>query len=92
MNYHVMIQTERRVSTPDKPRELALPIQGQLHTMGASVATPINANILYAASWDGTSPWITVLKGQISDLKMGYSGWPMVDQATWEAANPPSTP
>ena len=106
MNYHVVIKTERRVSTPDKPRELALPISSttlnadgtttvsapQLHTMGASVTTPIDANILYAASWDGTSPWITVLKGQISDLKMAYLGWPMVDQATWEAANPPSSP
>ena len=115
MNYHVIIATERRASTEDKPRQLALPMnadivtqtgadaQGmptytvapeppQLHTMGASVTTPIGANILYAASWDGTSPWITVLKGQISDLKMAFAGWPMVDQATWGAANPPSSP
>ena len=93
MNYHVMIQTEQRTSTPEKPRQLAESVEGQLHTMGASVTTPIDANILYAASWDGTSPWITVLKGQISDLKMAFAGWPMVDQATWEAANPPpSTP
>jgi len=92
LNYHVMIQTEQRTSTALKPRQLAEPVEGQLHTMGASVTTPINANILYAASWDGMSPWITVLKGQISDLKMGYSGWPMVDQATWEAANPVVTP
>jgi len=93
MNYHVIIKTERRVSTPDKPRELALPVQGQLNTMGASVTTPIDANILYAASWDDTSPWIVVITGTIASLTMAYAGWPMVDQATWEAANPPpSTP
>ena len=63
----------------------------QLHTMGERITDM--SNILYAAEWDGKTPWITVLKGSIADLKMAYAGWPMVDQATWEAANPaPSTP
>ncbi len=88
MNYHVMIQTEQRTSTELKPRELALPVAGQLHTMGASITNLADPNILYAASWDGISPWIVVLKGTIASLKMGYAGWPMVDQATWQAANP----
>lgn len=90
MNYHVVIKTERRVSTPEKPRQLALSIGGQLHTMGASVIDLTNVN--YAASWDGISPWIVVITGTIASLKMAYAGWPMVDQATWEAANPVVTP
>ena len=92
MNYHVMIAEERRVSTDLKPRELATQCEGQLHTMGASVSSPIDQNILYAASWDGTSPYIVLLKGQISDLKMAYAGWPMVDQATWQLQNPVAAP
>ncbi len=82
MNYHVVIQTERRKA----PRELALSIQGQLHTMGTGINDM--TNVVYAASWDGISPWIVVLKGNIADLKMAYAGWPMIDQATWQAANP----
>ena len=82
---HVMIARERRAA----PRELAILIAGtQLHTMGESVGNLADPQILYAASWDGISPWIVVLKGKISDLKMSYAGWPMVDQATWDAANP----
>jgi len=45
--------------------------------------------IIYAAEWDGSSPWVTVHKGNIADLKMMYAGWPCVTQAEWEAANPP---
>ena len=104
MNYHVVIKTERRVPTPDKPRELALPISSatlnadgtttasapQLHTMGSVINDM--TNVVYAASWDGISPWIVVTAGKISDLTMAFAGWPMVDQATWEAANPVVTP
>ena len=86
MNYHVVIKAERRVSTPDKPRELALSINGQLHMMGISASDLTNLN--YAASWDGVSPWIVVTAGKISDLTRAYAGWPMVDQATWEVAHP----
>ena len=79
-----MIAQERRTA----PRDLAIPIAGtQLHMMGESVADITDPQIIYAASWDGISPWIVVLKGKISDLKMSYAGWPMVDQATWEAQN-----
>ena len=81
---HVIIAAERRKA----PRELAISIQGQLHSMGASVADIDSPQITYAAEWDLKSPWVTVLKGKISDLKMAYLGWPMVDEATWKAAQP----
>lgn len=75
--FHVMIQTERRVSTQDKPRELAIQIKGQLHTIGVSVSDLTNPQILYAASWNGTSPTVILIKDSIADLKMSYLGWPM---------------
>jgi len=88
INYHVIIAAERRVSTPAKPRQLALSAGGQLHTMGASILNINDPQIVYAASWDGISPWIVVLKGSIANLKMVYAGWPMVVQATWQAQHP----
>ena len=60
----------------------------QLHTMGERIDNIADAQILYAASWDLRSPWITVLKGDISVLKFAFGGWPMVDQATWQQQNP----
>lgn len=70
---HVIIQEERRIS----PGELALEVEGQLHTMGERMDS--DENIVYAAEWDGKSPYVTVLKGDISDIKMAYAGWPMTD-------------
>jgi len=61
------------------------PRPAQLHSMGERVDDM--SNIVYAAEWDGSSPWITVHKGDIADLKMAYAGWPMVTKAQWEAAN-----
>jgi hypothetical protein len=52
----------------------------QLHSMGERVEDMGNENILYAAEWDGVSPWIVVHKGSIADLKMAYMGWPMVEK------------
>lgn len=92
MNYHVVIQTEHRVATPEKPRELAIAIKGQLHAMGKSVADMTSPQILYAAEWDQVSPWVTVLKGSIADLKMAYAGWPMVTKEEWITSNPKTTP
>lgn len=88
INYHVIITTEKRTSTPTAPRQLALSIGGQLHTIGASILNLADPNLVYVASWDGVSPWIVVLKGSITNLTMAYAGWPMVDQATWTLANP----
>lgn len=65
----------------------------QIHDMESPEKVDVSdPNILYAAEWDGKAPYITVLKGQISDLKMAYLGWPMVTQAEWEAANPVEKP
>lgn len=48
--------------------------------------------IVYAAEWDGISPWIVVHKGNVADLKMAYLGWPMVTQEEWEVVNPQGKP
>ncbi len=57
----------------------------QLHSMGERLDNPADANILYAAEWDGRAPYLIVHKGAISDIKLAFAGWPMVDRATWEA-------
>ena len=93
---HIIIQTERRAA----PRQLAQEMKTytrdakgaitstktQLHTMGERIDDM--ANISYAAEWDGVKPYVTVTKGSIASIKMAYAGWPMVDEATWKAANP----
>jgi len=79
---HVIIQTERRKAQ----RELAINIQSQLHSMGASITDP--TNILYAAEWDGKAPYVIVTKGSIADIKMAYAGWPMVTKEQWTASQP----
>ena len=61
----------------------------QLHNMGDSILDITSPQILYAATWDGVSPWIVILKGDNSAVTMRYAGWPEVDEATWKAANPP---
>ena len=81
---HTIIAVERRKS----PRELAMPIVGRLHSIGESVSSPVNANVIYAAEWDGISPWVMLLTSTAIETKDTLLGWPMVDQATWEAANP----
>ena len=60
----------------------------QLHSMGERVDNLSDANILYAAEWDGKAPYVNLLKGKIEDLRLAYSGWPMVDKAEWDADNP----
>lgn len=82
--FHVIIQTERRHA----PRELATNVQGQLHSMGQSVADFNDPQILYAAEWDQVSPYVILHKGSIADLKMQYAGWPMISKEDWAALNP----
>ena len=97
---HAIIKAERRVSTKENPRQLALAIdtstrdskgkvlvaKEQLHTMGERIDDA--SNITYAAEWDGKAPYVVVTVGNLADIKMAYMGWPMVDEATWRAANP----
>ena len=42
----------------------------------------------YAATWDLKSPYLTVLKGDPAKVVNTYFGWPTVNKATWEAAQP----
>ncbi|CAB4171383.1 hypothetical protein UFOVP1095_6 [uncultured Caudovirales phage] len=58
----------------------------QLHTQGAEIKDW--TNIEYAAEWDGVSPWITILAGYNSSLKMRYMGWPTCTKEEWDALNP----
>lgn len=94
---HIEINNDLRTPTGQKDAN-GMPVYevtqrpAQLHSMGERLDHPEDANILYAAEWDGRSPWVVVHKGQISDLRMAYMGWPMVTQAEWEAAHPPVDP
>ncbi len=86
---HIIIATERRVSTPEKPRGLALAdAHGQLMSVGTALNAPTDANILYASEWDQVSPWIIPHKGDIATVTHFIAGWPRVTEAQWEAANP----
>lgn len=48
MTYHIIIQQERRVSTPEAPRQLAIPIRTSVPT-GNTIATPMGALPEYVA-------------------------------------------
>lgn len=57
----------------------------QLHTMAEEVTDM--SNIAYAAEWDGKAPYVTVLAGDIADIKLMYFGWPSITKEQWEAEN-----
>lgn len=79
MNYHLVIQEERRKSTEDEPRELAIPISTsdeggvlvskQLHIITNTLPQD-SEQILYSATEDGT-----IIKNEIGELNMKYAGW-----------------
>jgi len=46
------------------------------------------AGAVYAATWDGRAPYITVLVGNHHAITHAFAGWPMLTKAEWEAANP----
>lgn len=60
----------------------------QLHDLGVTIQTLANPNLLAVIEWDMVSPYVVVHKGLLSDYKMAYAGWPMIDQATWTAQQP----
>lgn len=62
----------------------------QLHAQGAEIKDW--SNIEYAAEWDGISPWVNVLVGDITALKMAYAGWPMITKEEWDALHPNMSP
>jgi len=116
--FHIIIKTERRVTTKDKPRELAIVMNNDLRTYNGTDSSGIdsytvtvrppqlhddgvlkvaadgtydltNTNILYAAEWNGSDPYITVFKGALADINMAYAGWPMITKEQWLLENPP---
>jgi hypothetical protein len=90
MNNDLQVQTGTDQS--GMPVYQVTPRPPQLHAIGEALNHQDDANITYAAEWDGVSPWIVVHKGSIADLRMAYAGWPMVTREEWEAANPPLQP
>lgn len=75
---HTTIKEERR------KERLALAHADQLHSIGERLDHPEDENITYAAEWDGRSPYLTLHKGAIADLKMAFAGWPMVTKDEYE--------
>lgn len=94
--FHTVIAVERRTEMVEVLGQLvpvrvqATDFASQLHAkgefLGGGYAT--DPQIIYAAEWDGQSPWITVLKGDNSTLMLRYAGWPEITKEEWNAANP----
>ena len=80
------LRTPNGKTVKGMPQFDVTPQPPQLHTMGAEIKDW--SNIEYAAEWDGVSPWITVLTGDKSSIKMAYMGWPMLTKGEWDALNP----
>ena len=83
---HTAINNDLRIPTGltdarGMPTYVVTPRPAQLHSMGERLDHPGDANILYAAEWDGRSAWLVLHKGAIADLRMAYAGWPMVARA-----------
>jgi phage major head subunit gpT-like protein len=78
MTYHVVIKQERRQA----PRQLAVSVHNQLHTLGEVVNDM--SNIDYAAEWDGKSPYLINEIGDRKTLKMRYLGWPEITKEEYE--------
>lgn len=102
-NFHTIIAIERRTglratsiasraSLPDgvdaqgKPKTRQGP--EQLHSMGEKVTNPNDPNITMIAQWDGVAPYVTVTKGDYSQINMAFMGWPMETKEQYDAANP----
>ena len=80
------IRTPDGVDGKGAPKFTVTPMPAQLHTMAEEVTD--YSNIAYAAEWDGKSPYVNVLAGDIADIKLAYFGWPMITKEQWDAANP----
>lgn len=77
---HIVIQTEKRQNRP--ANEMAVEVDGQLHTTGSRVNDLSSDQIVYAAEWqtvtddDGTRDVMVVLKGDKKALTTRFMGWP----------------
>lgn len=56
---------------------------GQLHIVVPDEFD--HSEAVFAATWDGQSPFVEVLKGDMSVPKLAFMGWPAEDKATYEA-------
>ena len=103
MNYHTIIQAERRsggrataisnrASIPDGVDAEGMPKTKagpeQLHSMGTGYSGD-NANVIYCAEWDLQKPYVTVLKGDHATRSLDFAGWPTVTKEQFEQANDP---
>lgn len=79
------IRTPDGVDGQGNPKFIVTPMPAQLHTMAEEVTDM--SNIAYAAEWDGKAPYVTVLAGDIADIKLMYFGWPSITKEQWEAEN-----
>ena len=79
------IRTPDGVEAKGDPKFIVTPMPAQLHTMAEEVTD--YSNIAYAAEWDMKSPYVTVLAGDIADIKLAYFGWPSITKEQWEAEN-----
>lgn len=82
------LRTQTGTDAKGMPVYNVTPRPPQLHSMGERIDD--ESNIAYAAEWDGKAPYVTVLKGSISDIKHAFMGWPMLTREEWQAANPPA--
>lgn len=81
------IRTPDGVDAKGAPKFIVTPMPTQLHTMSEEVTD--YSNIVYAAEWDMKSPYVTVLAGDIEDIKLAYFGWPMETKAMYEERTAP---
>lgn len=103
INYHTILAVERRTgsrttsianraSVPDGVDAQGTPKtrQGpeQLHSMGEKVTNPNEPNITMIAEWDGVAPYVTVTKGDYSQINLAFMGWPMLTKEQFDAQPP----
>jgi hypothetical protein len=83
------LHTQTGLDKDGMPVFSVTPRDPQLHTIGEKITD--YSNILYAAEWNGTSPYINVLKNELPDgIKMAYAGWPMITREEYEELYPPA--
>jgi hypothetical protein len=80
------LRTQTGTDAKGMPVYQITPRPAQLHSMGTRIDD--EANILYCAEWDQKAPYVTVIKGDMADLRMGFLGWPTVTKEQWEAEQP----
>lgn len=47
-----------------------------------------NAGCIYAATWNGTDPYVILQVGTVALINLAFLGWPMIDKTAWDLVNP----